>query len=458
MKNQLRHFLKFISASLCVGVCLVANNAKAQYFDVNGATANYGVVNGGSYSWDDANWGISGGAGATANWTAGGFARFYGGASGDSYAVTVNNSESIAGMWQHGVGVTVTINAAGSGALDLVTGDQGFLGASGGHLIINAPITGAGAVAPQTGTSTLSLFGNNTYSGGTAFGYSGAPLTYFNNNNSFGTGDIRLSTQATALFQALLATGGSTITLANNIANFRAGSGVNFAGDANTPVIIAGNVNMGANSLNIRSSGGSTSPLTLSGAINGTADVTFSANGSGNVISLNGANTYTGNTIITGVGGTGAGSGAIRVKLGSANAISTSSGVTLAGGILDPGAFNQAITAAPLTLAASSTIDFGAGTSEIDFANSSLIAWIGALDLANWDSSIDKLRFGTDNTGLTTDQLNAITFNGASPGTAALDPNGYVTVVPVPEPSTIALGLMSGLAFLGVSARRRFKK
>jgi hypothetical protein len=35
---------------------------------------------------------------------------------------------------------------------------------------------------------------------------------------------------------------------------------------------------------------------------------------------------------------------------------------------------------------------------------------------------------------------------------------GNLAVVPVPEPSTIALGLMGGLAFLGVSARRRFKK
>lgn len=33
-----------------------------------------------------------------------------------------------------------------------------------------------------------------------------------------------------------------------------------------------------------------------------------------------------------------------------------------------------------------------------------------------------------------------------------------VIVTPVPEPSTIALGLMGGLAFLGAAARRRFKK
>lgn len=38
------------------------------------------------------------------------------------------------------------------------------------------------------------------------------------------------------------------------------------------------------------------------------------------------------------------------------------------------------------------------------------------------------------------------------------DPSVSLGVAPVPEPSTIALGLMGGLAFLGAAARRRFKK
>ena len=81
--------------SLCAGSCLLAallaNQAMAQnqYF---GVTA--GITTGGTYSWDDPNWSISGGTSSgpfASTWTAGDFARFYGGA-GDNYTVTVNAS------------------------------------------------------------------------------------------------------------------------------------------------------------------------------------------------------------------------------------------------------------------------------------------------------------------------------------------------------------------------------
>ena len=51
---------------------------------------------------------------------------------------------------------------------------------------------------------------------------------------------------------------------------------------------------------------------------------------------------------------------------------------------------------------------------------------------------MDKLRFGTDNTGLTSNQLAQIEFNGTGLGTAQIDANGYIITV-TPPPSVIIL-------------------
>ena len=436
--------LRFIPAALGLVSALVANNASAanQYFDVNGVTAGYGVVNGGSYSWDDPNWAAaSGGTSATANWVAGNFPRFNGGVSGNSYTVTVNADESMAGMFNTVAGVTLNINGAGAGTLDVVSGDQGFIAT--GSVVINAVISGAGAVAPE-GAANLYLYGNNTYSGGTAFGYSGAPLTYFNNNNSFGSGAIRLLGTA-ANFQALLSTGGSTITLANGFVNSTTGTGLNFASGANTPVVSTGNWSLGVNTLNLRNSGDSTAPLTISGVISGTGNLSLSANNSGKII-LSGANTYTGTTTV------GVGTTPVTLQLGAANAIASSSSLIMSGCTFNPGGFSQAMAATTLGLTANSTIDFGAGASALKFANSSSLTWSGVLNLANWNPALDSLEIGTDGTGLTSTQLADIEVNGAYLGTAEINSSGYISFVP--EPSTALLGLLGGLGVMWTIRRR----
>src|SRR6266403_6037740 len=168
--------LKFIPAILGLLCCLAINNAKAanQYFDVNGVTSGYGVTAGGTYSWDGANWGVSGGAGATVVWTPGTFARFYGAA---SYTVTVNASESMAGLFQNGGSAqTLTISDAGSGtgnlsivgggtttALDPSMNVQGFLCI--GNVIINCPIIGSGGIQ-HSQSKDLYLNATNSYAGG----------------------------------------------------------------------------------------------------------------------------------------------------------------------------------------------------------------------------------------------------------------------------------------------------
>ena len=457
MKNHPANSLRFIPAALGLAVCLLANNAMAQsqYFGV-----------GGTLSWDDPNWSVSGGTSAgpfASNWTPGDFARFYG---AGSYAVTVNNSESMSGMVEDSTtaGAALTINAAGSGNLSVVPSAtataglfvQGFFAASGQTLTINAPISGSGGVSFglfNSATPTVNLYGNNTYSGGTVMN-SSSVLMGFNNNSSFGTGPI---VDNGTTFAPLLATGGSLITLANNFSMFASG-GINFASAANTPVRSTGTWSLGANNLNLRNNGNSTAPLTLTGVISGTGNMSFSG-ANGGTISLSGANTYSGTTTVGMTGDT-----AIRLTLAAANTIASSSQLIMFGGTVDPAGQHHTMTGTTLALTGNSAFDFTSGAAEMDFAKSAGVAWTAGKTLnlvstggGNWNLSSDYLEVGTDGTGLTTAQLAEIEFNGADLGAAGITSTGYIydTAQVVPEPSTVLLGLLGGLGVMSNIRRRR---
>jgi hypothetical protein len=432
-------------------------------FDVNGSTAGFGVTTGSTYDWDDTTNGgfwsnnsvSTTGNIATTGWVQGNFPKFQP-AGTPTYTVTVSNVESVAGMF-FSTAQTLTINPIGSGALSIVSGLQGVLGSGSANVTINAPITGPGEIQPSNG-GNLRFNAVNSYTGGTNLSSTGT-LIHFNNGSAFGTNFINMGV---AGFAPLLASGGATVTLPNNFTSSVNGAGINFAADANTPVVSAGAWTLGSNNLVLRNNGGSTSPLTLSGAISGSGTITLSTNSTGSVITFSGPNTATGTLNVTGAGATGAGSGNIDLRLGAANTIASFSNVNLAGGVFDPDGFTHAMGSTTLTLSAStsntSTIDYLAGPAEIDFANSSAVAWAagGILNLANWNPGTTFLRFGTDATGLTPTQLAEIEFSGAGLGTAQLNSNGYV-IQAVPEPASFLLvgAAAGGLGWYG--RRRRAK-
>jgi autotransporter-associated beta strand protein len=330
MKELTSQSLRFIPAALCLGLALLANNTQAanSYWDINGTTAGAGGATP-SGTWESAFWSTdSTGASATATWNEGDFPEFAAGTDATgSYTVTANSDHTIAGMLMNTSSGTVTIN--GTGILSIAAGYQGFF--SSGTLQINSVLGGTGGYEGQTGI--VALYGINTFSGGSDLN---GNQTYFNNNNSFGSGAIAPittgGTSGSPKYAALLSTGGSsgsplTITLPNAFTIGTAYSGINFASSAYTPVVCTGNWDL-QQTLYLRNNGNSTAPLTLSGVLSDVGGLTISANNTGTTL-LSGANTYSGGTSII------QGSSGHTVQVGNASALGSGATTVASGCVLD---------------------------------------------------------------------------------------------------------------------------
>ncbi|MFA6286508.1 MAG: autotransporter-associated beta strand repeat-containing protein [Opitutaceae bacterium] len=235
-------------------------------------------------------------------------------------------------------------------------------------------------------------------------------------------------------------TGGaiSSFTLTNAGSGFTGATTVNLTttgstGAAATAILSSLTLNGTANTI-----GGAGNLVINAIVADGASSGGFTKTGAGTV-TLNGANTYTGNTAIS----------AGTLTLGAADRIADTSNLVMSGGTLATGGFSE--TLGTLTLSANSTIDLGAGTSALVFSDSSGTTWGSSITLSfvNFTAGTDTIRIGTTSGGLTGAQLAEITINGSA---ATIDSGGFLAIA-IPEPSTYAAIL--GIAVLGFVAFRR---
>jgi fibronectin-binding autotransporter adhesin len=330
---------------------------------------------------------------------------------------TIGNNGEIAAALGLGATRTVTVATSNTGSISgIVSGTGGLTKSGAGTLVLtNAANSYAGVTTVSAGTLLLGSTNAISTSPGINVSAATANLNLGGLSQSVGTASVAGGVyNGTAVL-------GDTLTIVNG-------------GNVHSDVTVS--LNNASRVITIASGVG-----TIDGVLSGSGSG-LEKQGAGALVVTNAANTYDGATTIT--GGT--------LKLGVNNAIASSTGVTLNGGALDSGSYVHAMTSATLAVSANSGIDVTAG-GELDFANSSATAWAAStLNVLGALTGNGRIRFGTDDTGLSTDQLNQIQFDNdpTSLGSARLTTDGYL----VPEPSAGLLG-MGATLLLGIRRRRR---
>jgi autotransporter-associated beta strand protein len=278
---------------------------------------------------------------ALTNFASGSAAAFAAGtAASGAYSVTLNTTQTVAGIFNGltpSIG-TVTIN--GSGAINTPSGLQPFFTVSPGSTIVNVPIGGVGQiVVGQNGQ--LYLDATNTYLGGTQLGISSTPFTgtvFINNNASFGTGRITMfSSGGTIALQ-----GTAAVTLANPVTT--AATTLNIIGNPagltfSGAWTMSGTPNLGTP--------GAANQVIISGAMSGAGGLNKFGPG---LLRLMAANSYIGSTVIS--NGT--------LALGAAGSINSTNIVLVPG---PDGSVFDVSARAPFSLGNNTLVAEGFGTS-----------------------------------------------------------------------------------------------
>jgi autotransporter-associated beta strand protein/T5SS/PEP-CTERM-associated repeat protein len=366
-----RRFQHWECVAALIAIGGLANLARAanEYFDVNGVTTGSGVTNGGSYSWEGANFNsVSTGLGGPLHaWPNGNsFFRLSAGtdAIDSNFTITASSNHTFAGMaLQADGGGTVTIATSGAVVLTLNSNSNGqgfFVGGFNTQNLRMTATIGGDSITPLvwqgvigSGTAgTLSLYGNNTFSGGVDLNATGT--LNFNNANSFGTGPIRwsYSTPNTAVYTLAAPTISLPLTITNPMVT-KAANTLTMTEFAQ-PVMWSGawTLASGTSTLDIRSNANTT----ISGIMSGSGGAL--AKTSTGTLTLTAANTYTGGTTIS--NGTLELSGA-SARLGTGNVTVTGTGsfLTINNGVAD--GLNNAAT---LNIANGGLLNLAAGVNE----------------------------------------------------------------------------------------------
>lgn len=158
--------------------------------------------------------------------------------------------------------------------------------------------------------------------------------------------------------------------------------------------------------------GNNNSDTTYSGSLYGAGSLIKVGSGK---LTLAGVNTYSGSTTVS----------AGTLAFGCADALGSGTQLILNGGMLDPGAYTNALSALSIT-ASGGTISLSDGAGALEFKDSSGQTWSGTLNVTftgDWNPA--ALRFGENASGLSTAQLSSLRVNGERAG-FQLDAQGYL--------------------------------
>ncbi len=332
---------------------------------------------------------------------------------------------------------------SGAGTVSFATSAKAYTGST----AINEGVLRISATGQMTGTSAVTVasgaqFNLSTDSGVYSLGAGGGALLTLNGTGPSSTG-------------ALIDTGSGTSTLANNI-SLALDSSVSVTGGTaflqlNGTLSGAGGLTkVGAGTLTLLNSGSYLGATVVSaGTLNAGA-----ANALGGTV---GVTVNSGGTLLL------SGSNTVADRINNAAIMTLSGGTFNAGGLSEGSASATGAGIGALSLTANSTIDFGAGTSILNFAVVGLHIPITGADLAliNWSGLLsgggsDQLLF----TGLAADFVltydqSDVSFNGVT-GYNFVQFTGFYEIVPVPEFSTYTAGLLT-LVALCFSQRGRLR-
>jgi len=288
----------------------------------------------------------------------------------------------------------------GNGSYAAVITDNGALNYnSSAAQTLSGIISGTGAVN-YLGNGGLTLSGTNTYSGGTTMA-NGSVIP--GNASAFGTGTVAVNSGGTAypvatmtITNPLVLTGGKLELGGNNdTANWSGPvtvmNGFQMAGDSSGCLLtLSGPINFSTGGISVTNSGNN-GPLggygsgygdLLSGTISGSGGITYYVSGGNSRLSVQGANTYSGGTIVNGTS-----NGKLDV-VGGINPFSTGSVTLNAGAVIEAYLGNATITNALI-------LNGGILESECQYNDYNRLTWTGPIILTANSSLFQQ---GTANT------------------------------------------------------------
>ncbi len=356
---------------------------------------------------------------------------------------------------------TLTLDVGSGNAITGTAANLTFGGA--GNVTVNDPIATTSGTLTKDSAGTLTLAGDNTYTGLTTIS---AGVVNIQHANALGTtpNGTTVSSGATLQIQGGITTGAEPLSLDGTGVG---GNGAlrNISGDNLYAglITVAGTTRINSDSgtltisAGIDESGSTTKTLSIGGAGNVTVTGNITSTPGGNDLALvkDGLGTLT----LSGTGnnydsGTTLSLG--HLALGADNVVPDTGDFTFAGGILDANSHNDTI--GQLTLSASSTLNLGGDTgthgtltfADIVAAGGTVLTINGWTGFANTTGTDDHI-FST--AGVTVAELSQIHFTGYVDGAIRL---GTGEIVPVPEPINVALGVF-GAVFVVFGIGRRLR-